>query len=201
MLKSLNNHIEFKDVTKENLTDGHLDINSVREGSIVIAPVKVKGAGIYLGDVHSIQGAGELAGHTIDVTATVRVRVTLLKAVSVPSPVIIPNIQDVNFRFRPFTDEEMKNISNIAGEWHLDQPENQYPMQFTGSGNGMNEAIDNAIKNVSMFLNISEDEVKNRATISGEVGIGRTSGFSYLTIALPESIFKETGLAEYINRN
>jgi len=37
---------------ERDLTDGHLDIDSVREGAIVIAPVKVKGGGVYAGDAH-----------------------------------------------------------------------------------------------------------------------------------------------------
>ena len=48
-------------------TDGHMDIDAVRPGAIVIAPVKVPGAGIYFGDMHAMQGDGEIAGHTMDV--------------------------------------------------------------------------------------------------------------------------------------
>ncbi|MFP3471047.1 acetamidase/formamidase family protein, partial [Micrococcus sp. SIMBA_144] len=39
-------------VTKEELedrTDGHMDINRVREGAVLICPVKVPGGGIYIG--------------------------------------------------------------------------------------------------------------------------------------------------------
>ena len=37
-------------------------------GAILIAPVKVAGGGIYLGDMHAMQGDGEIAGHTCDVS-------------------------------------------------------------------------------------------------------------------------------------
>jgi formamidase len=40
-------------------TDGHMDTNSVREGAILICPVKVPGGGIYMGDMHAQQGNGE----------------------------------------------------------------------------------------------------------------------------------------------
>lgn len=48
-------------------TDGHLDVNTVREGAILICPVKVPGGGIYMGDMHALQGDGEIAGDTCDV--------------------------------------------------------------------------------------------------------------------------------------
>ncbi len=40
----------------EHKTDGHMDIDAVRPGAILIAPVKVKGAGVYMGDMHAAQG-------------------------------------------------------------------------------------------------------------------------------------------------
>src|SRR5208283_2270522 len=57
----------------EKRTDGHMDINSVREGAILICPVKLDGAGIYIGDVHAMQGNGEIAVHTTDVSGEVTV--------------------------------------------------------------------------------------------------------------------------------
>ncbi|MEX2690164.1 MAG: acetamidase/formamidase family protein [Candidatus Njordarchaeum guaymaensis] len=45
-------------ITKEqyerDLTDGHLDIDFVRAGAIVIVSVKVKGAGVYTGDAYAM---------------------------------------------------------------------------------------------------------------------------------------------------
>src|SRR5690625_7580756 len=56
-------------ITKEQLedrTDGHMDINRVRTDAVLICPVKVEGGGVYLGDMHAMQGDGEIAGHTAD---------------------------------------------------------------------------------------------------------------------------------------
>jgi acetamidase/formamidase len=58
-------------------TDGHMDINEVGEGAMVIVPVKVAQAGIYVGDVHAMMGDGEVAGHTTDVSAEVKNRATI----------------------------------------------------------------------------------------------------------------------------
>ena len=41
--------------TLKDKTDGHMDINKVRAGAILICPVKVPGGGVYVGDVHAMQ--------------------------------------------------------------------------------------------------------------------------------------------------
>src|SRR5438034_1308182 len=60
-------------------SDGHMDIDAVRPSAILLAPVKVPGAGIYFGDMHALQGDGEIAGHTMDVSGTVTLEVDLMK--------------------------------------------------------------------------------------------------------------------------
>ena len=37
-------------------TDGHLDIDAVRAGAVLVCPVKVPGGGVYLGDMHALAG-------------------------------------------------------------------------------------------------------------------------------------------------
>ena len=58
----------------EHRTDGHMDVDAVRAGAILICPVKLSGGGIYMGDMHALQGDGEIAGHTCDVSGTVSLR-------------------------------------------------------------------------------------------------------------------------------
>ena len=55
-----------------------MDIDEVREGAIVIAPVKVDGGGVFAGDVHAMQGDGEVSGHTTDVAAEVTLGVEVI---------------------------------------------------------------------------------------------------------------------------
>ena len=54
----------FKQPSLNEINDAHMDISHIGEGCIILSPVLVEGAGIYFGDVHLIQGCGELAGHT-----------------------------------------------------------------------------------------------------------------------------------------
>ena len=56
-----------------------MDIDIVRAGAIVICPVKVKGGGIYMGDMHALQGDGEIAGHTAMFRASSRCKFTCSK--------------------------------------------------------------------------------------------------------------------------
>ena len=78
--------------TEEELahrTDGHLDVNTVRAGAVLICPVKVKGGGVYLGDMHAFQGNGEIAGHTADVAGVATLQVHLIRA-EVGRPILLP---------------------------------------------------------------------------------------------------------------
>ena len=56
-----------------------MDIDAVRAGAILVCPVKVAGGGVYLGDMHALQGDGEIAGHTCDVAGTVTLQVEVVK--------------------------------------------------------------------------------------------------------------------------
>ena len=60
-----------------------MDINEVGEGAMVIVPVKVAQAGIYVGDVHAMMGDGEVAGHTTDVSAEVIIEVNVIKGLTI----------------------------------------------------------------------------------------------------------------------
>ena len=63
----------------QHRADGHMDISRVREGATIICPVKVPGGGVYVGDMHAMQGDGEIAGHTTDVAGFVQLQVSVLK--------------------------------------------------------------------------------------------------------------------------
>lgn len=68
-------------------TDGHMDTNSVREGAILICPVKVSGGRIYMGDMHAQQGNGEVAGHATDVSGEVELQVEVIKGLKLDGPI------------------------------------------------------------------------------------------------------------------
>ena len=83
-------------------------------GAVVIAPVKVPGAGIYIGDMHAMQGDGEIAGHTCDVSGTVTLQVEVLKGLTIDGPIILPVAEDLPFLARPLTGAERTRAEEVA---------------------------------------------------------------------------------------
>ena len=79
----------------EHKTDGHMDIDAVRPGAILVAPVKVAGGGVYMGDMHAGQGDGEIAGHTMDVSGSVTLQVEVVKDYPLDGPVLFPVAEDL----------------------------------------------------------------------------------------------------------
>lgn len=189
-------------LTEEELikhkTDGHMDINKVREGSIVIAPIKVKGGGVYVGDVHAMQGAGEIAGHTADVASIVTLKVKVIKNLRLGGPILLPLEEDLPYLAKPITEEE-KNMANILGEqWEVEELEETAPISFVGTGANLNEAIDNGLSRAAKTLDLTVPEVKNRATINGSIDIGRAPGTVLITFLAPVEALKKIGLYEII---
>ena len=65
---------------------GNMDQKVVTAGTRVYLPVFVPGALLYIGDVHAAQGDGELSGTAIEIGATVRVRVDIVKGAALAWP-------------------------------------------------------------------------------------------------------------------
>lgn len=188
-------------LTEEQLelrTDGHMDIDVVREGAIVIAPVKVAGGGVYLGDMHALQGDGEIAGHTMDVAGLVELEVRLLKNRELEGPVIFPLVEDLPFLARPFTAKEKAKALALAKEWGVDEIENSAPISVVGTGGNLNIATENALSRAAKLLGMSIAEVRNRATINGAIEIGRLPGVVQVTFLVPLKNLQNAGFLEIV---
>jgi formamidase len=188
-------------ITKEQLearSDGHMDIDSVREGAILICPVKVPGGGVYLGDVHAMQGDGEIAVHTTDVSAEVTVQVNVLKNLRIGGPILLPPVEDLPYLARPLSATEKEAAKRLAEKFGQDTIEELAAIQMVGSGANLNEATENGVTRLAELLQISREEVLNRVTISGAVEIGRLPGV--VTVTMPVSLTKlaELGLLELV---
>ena len=179
-------------------TDVHMDIDSVREGSIVVVPVKVDGAGIYAGDVHAMIGDGEIAVHTTDIGARLVVRVEVIKGLSLDGPLLLPPIEDLPFLARPFSTEEVARGRALAEANRTSLEGPVLPLQVLGSGAFVNAAVDNAVERAAELLRMSGDEVRNRATISGAVEIGRLPGFVQLNLLVPRDRLGELGVLHLV---
>lgn len=182
----------------ENRTDGHLDIDSVREGAILICPVKVPGGGVYVGDAHAMQGDGEIAGHTTDVAAKVTLQVNVIKGLKIGGPILLPPVKDLPHLARPFTAAEKKEADALAKKFGQTALEDALPIQMVGSGANLNEAADNGVARLAELFQISREEVMNRVTLSGAVEIGRLPGVVAVTMRVPLPWLKKVGLIKLV---
>ncbi len=67
---------------------GNMDCTIVGEGCKVYLPVEVPGALFGLGDLHAVQGDGEVGGSGVEIAGRLRVRLGLLKKARLPLPLV-----------------------------------------------------------------------------------------------------------------
>lgn len=184
----------------EHKTDGHMDIDAVRPGAVLVCPVKVKGAGVYMGDMHASQGDGEIAGHTMDVAGSVTLQVEVLKNYNNDGPVLFPLLEDLPPMAKPFNEEEKKRAAKLAQDWGIDAVEEVAPISVIGTASNMNAAIVNGLERAAKLLGMSVPEVKNRATINGAIEIGRDPGVIQVTFLAPLSSLDKAGLGDIVRK-
>lgn len=188
-------------ITKEqyerDLTDGHLDVDSVRAGAILIAPVKVDGGGVYAGDAHAMQGDGEVAGHTVDISAEARVRVSVLKNLRLDGPILLPPEEDLPPLAKPWRRDEWEYVKEFAKKLGI-EVEPVAPVQIIGSGPNINEAAKRGFERASKLFGMKYEEVLNRVTVSGAVEIGRLPGVVQISMQIPIRILEKLGIADLV---
>jgi acetamidase/formamidase len=186
-----------RDQYLQDLTDGHLDIDAVQAGALLIAPVKVPGAGVYAGDAHAMQGDGEVAGHTTDVTGEVTVRVNVLKDLHLDGPILLPQTAQLPPLARPWRASEWRHITALATHYGI-EPEPVAPVQIIGSGPTINDAALTGFQRAAALFKMSLEEVRNRVTITGGVEIGRLPGIVQVSLQVPLRILEHVGLASIV---
>jgi formamidase len=178
-------------------TDGHMDIDAVRAGAILVCPVKVQGGGVYLGDMHALQGDGEIAGHTADVSGTVTLEVEVIKDLPIDGPLLFPVAEDLPFLARPLTEDERQRALTVGRRHGVEALEDTLPISVVGTGPDLNSATDNGLARAAELLGMSVPEVMNRATVTGAIEIGRHPGVVQVTFQAPLKALEERGLAGY----
>jgi formamidase len=188
-------------ITEEQLvqhkTDGHMDIDAVRAGAILVCPVKVPGAGVYMGDMHAAQGDGEIAGHTMDVSGSVTLQVEVVKAYPIDGPVLLPLEEDLPPLAKPFTEAEKAKGQKLATKWSVSEIDALAPISVIGTAANLNAAIDNGLARAAALLDMTVAEVRNRATVNGAIEIGRAPGVIQVTFLAPLAKLDAVGLGDY----
>jgi formamidase len=180
-------------------TDGHMDIDAVRAGATLICPVKVPGAGVYLGDMHALQGDGEIAGHTCDVAGEVAFEVEVIKGLAIDGPLLLPVLEDLPRLARPLSVEERRAAREVARRWNVELEETA-PISVVGTAPDLNAATENGLARAAEFLEMTVPEVKNRATVTGAIEIGRYPGVVQVSLLAPLEVLERRGLLPHIQR-
>jgi formamidase len=151
-----------------------------------------------LGDMHAMQGDGEIAGHTADVAGTVTLQVHLLKGLDIDGPILLPVLEDLPYLARPLSAEERKRAEAVAKAWGLDGIEESAPISVIGTGPDLNSATDNGLERAATLLGMSVPEVKNRATITGAIEIGRHPGVVQVPFRAPLAKLQALVLGQFV---
>jgi formamidase len=157
----------------------------------------VAGGGVYLGDMHALQGDGEIAGHTADVSGTVTLQVEVLKGLAIDGPVLFPLAEDLPFLARPLSADEREQALALARRHGMSTLEESLPISVIGTGPDLNSATDNGLARAAELLELSVPEVMNRATITGAIEIGRHPGVVQVTFRAPVERLDARGLLGY----
>jgi len=179
-------------------TDGHMDSNDVRPGATLICPVKIEGAGLYVGDLHANQGDGELSLHTTDVSGRTELEVEVIKGLDIDGPLLLPNEADLPDIATPYTDTEREAGAELAAQYDVDEVVDAAPIQVIGSGATINDATDNAFDRAGDLLDMTEGEVRARCTFSGGVEIARLPGVVQLSMLAPMDRLEDVGLTDAV---
>lgn len=188
-------------ITEEQLarhkTDGHMDIGAVRAGAILVCPVKVPGAGVYMGDMHAGQGDSEIAGHTMDVSGSVTLQVEVVKNYPIDGPVLFPLEEDLPPLAKPFSEAEKTKGHRRAEKWGMTEIGPLAPVSVIGTAANLNAAIENGLSRAAALLDMTVAEVRNRATVNGAIEIGRAPGVIQVTFLAPLARLDAVGLGDY----
>ncbi|NVZ28330.1 acetamidase/formamidase family protein [Pseudomonas gingeri] len=182
----------------EAKTDGHMDTNSVREGCVLICPVKVPGAGVYMGDMHAQQGNGEIAGHATDVSGETELTVEVIKGLTIDGPILLQNLDDLPPMARPMNAEQRQKVRELGALWGQHEVEESGPITFIGSGVNLNVATENGLRRAAAATGLPYDEVLNRATLNGSIDISRLPGTVRVTFLCPLPVLDRMGIGHLV---
>jgi hypothetical protein len=99
---------------------------------------------------------------------------------------------------RPLSAEERARALQVAQAWGLDQLEESAPISVIGTGPDLNAATDNGLERAARLLEMTVPEVKNRATITGAIEIGRHPGVVQVTFRAPLDRLERRGLLPFV---
>lgn len=145
-----------------------------------------------------MQGDGEIAGHTTDVSGQATFEVHVIKGLNLDGPILLPPEEDLPLLAKPIREAEREVAEALAGKHQQKSLERTAPIQVVGSGANLNEATDNGLSRMTKLLGMSLGEVRNRVTITGAIEIGRLPGVVTITMLVPLQKLEGLNLANFV---
>jgi len=122
----------------------------------------------------------------------------VIKGLNLEGPLLIPPEEDLPILARPIGESERKTAEALGNKHQQKLLEKAAPIQVVGSGPNLNEAVDNGLSRAAKLFGMSVDEVKNRATITGSIEIGRLPGVVTVSLLVPLQKLEELNLANLV---
>ena len=110
---------------------------------------------------------------------------------------LFPVAEDLPFLARPLSEEERTRALVLARRHGVEELEETLPISVIGSGPDLNSATDNGLARAAELLGMTVPEVRNRATITGAIEIGRHPGVVQVTFRAPIDRLEARGLLDY----
>jgi amidase len=123
---------------------GNMDYRGFKAGATVYFPVAVPGALVFLGDVHALQGDGEIVGTGIEISATVEFTVRAIKG----KKITWPRGENADYIFtagnaRPL-DQALQHATTEMARWLAED----YGLDINGLSMFMGMAVEYEVGNV-----------------------------------------------------
>ena len=130
-------------------------------------------------------------------SGTVTLEVEVVKGLRHRRADAVPGAEDLPFLARPLTAEERSRALALARRHGIEELEETAPISVVGTGPDLNSATDNGLARAADLLGMTVPEVKNRATVTGAIEIGRAPGVVHVTFRAPTDRLEARGLLPY----
>ena len=104
--------------------------------------------------------------------------------------------EDLPFLAQPLSAKERLAATEVVKRWGMAGIEESMPISVIGTGADMNKATQNGLERAAELFGSTVPEIKNRATITGAVDIGRAPGVVHVTFRAPLGWLEKVGLKE-----
>ena len=123
--------------------------------------------------------------------------VEVIKGLAIDGPVLFPLLEDLPYLARPLTAMEAAKALALGRSHGVTELERTQPISVVGTGADLNVATENGLERAAALLGMTVPEVRNRATITGAIEIGRHPGVVHVTFRAPVDRLMERGLLDY----